>query len=63
MYKRAMMRVLDQLTMLSTMMVVFKSSLIIKLREQAKSCHVLFKSWMKAMKVDGPLTGPNGMTL
>jgi len=57
------MRVLDQLTMSSMMMVVFKLSLIIKPRERARSCHVPFKSWIKAMKVDGPLTGPNGMTL
>jgi len=57
------MRVLDQLTMLSTMMVVFKSSLMIKLRERVRSCHVPFKSWMKAMKLDGPLTDPNGITL
>ena len=63
MYKRAKTRVLDQLTMSSTMMVVFKSSLIDKPREQARSCHVPFKLWMKAMKVDGPLTGPNGITL
>ena len=33
MYKRAMMRVLDQLTLSSAMMVVFKSSLIVKPRE------------------------------
>ena len=59
------MRVLDQLTMSSTMMVmvVFKSSLTTKPRERARSCHVPFKSWMKAMKVDGPLTGPNGITI
>jgi len=57
------MTVLDQLTMLSTMMVVFKLSLMTKPREQARSCHVPFKSWMKVMKVDGPLTGPNGITL
>ena len=42
---------------------VFKSSLMIKLRERARSCHVPFKSWMKAMKVDGPLTDPNGIPL
>jgi hypothetical protein len=62
MYKRAKTRVLDQLKMSSTLMVVFKSSLIDRPREQARSCHVPFKSRMKAMK-DGPLTGPNGITL
>ncbi len=57
------MRFLAQLTMSLTIMVVFRSSSIIKLREQARSCHVPFMSWMKAMKVDGPLTDPNGITL
>ncbi len=63
MYKRAKTRVLDQLTMSATMMVLFKSSLIDKPRERARSFHVPFKSWMKAMKLDGPLTDPNGITL
>jgi hypothetical protein len=58
-----MRRFLAQLTMLPTMMVVFRSLLMIKLRERARSFHVPSMSWMKAMKVDGLFTGPNGITL